>query len=132
MVLLGNFALSLKPRPSQILPLFRYFRPIKMHRRAVLHFDWSNLQRTRTGELENLRWPSALKHLKLRNFVIEGVACQLPTMQATPLLQTSLISNSIKVKFWKKGAWLLNSRNTYKGRNILHLNPRSPNFFQKS
>ena len=32
-----------------------------------------------------------LKLLKLRNFVIEGVACQLPRrLQATPPLQTSL------------------------------------------
>ena len=29
--------------------------------------------------------------LKLRNFVIEGVACQLPRQQATPPLQTYLI-----------------------------------------
>ena len=33
--------------------------------------------------------------LKLRNFVIEGVACQLPRrLQATPLLQTSLTVKS--------------------------------------
>ena len=28
----------------------------------------------------------------VRNFVIEGVACQLPSLQATPLLQTSLLT----------------------------------------
>ena len=36
---------------------------------------------------------------KVRNFVIEGVACQLPSslrrLQATPLLQTSLMIGSI-------------------------------------
>ena len=37
---------------------FLYFGPIKILILAVLHFDWSKLEKSwRFGELENLRWP---------------------------------------------------------------------------
>ena len=53
----------------------------------------------------------------IRNFVIEGVACQLPRLQATPLLQTSLISNihlmitKVEIFLEQRGCILITQQN---------------------